>query len=45
MVNDPNEEQKQRVRTLERIDKARRRAEKDKRQQVKRGRSKGGEWD
>ncbi|KAH9850300.1 hypothetical protein C2E23DRAFT_735469 [Lenzites betulinus] len=45
MVNDPSEEQKQRVRGLERIDKARRRAEKDKRQQVKRGRSKGGDWD
>ncbi|KAI0833407.1 hypothetical protein BC628DRAFT_1406453 [Trametes gibbosa] len=45
LVNDPSEEQKQRVRALERIDKARRRAEKDKRQQVKRGRSKGGDWD
>ncbi|KAI0359935.1 hypothetical protein OH77DRAFT_881759 [Trametes cingulata] len=45
LVNEPSEEQKARVRSLERADKARRRLEKDKRKQVKRGRSGGGDWD
>ncbi|KAI0775266.1 hypothetical protein BD413DRAFT_603224 [Trametes elegans] len=46
LVNEPSEEQKQRVRSLERAEKARRRLDKDKRKQVKRGRSGGGgDWD
>ncbi|KAF8071561.1 RF-1 domain-containing protein [Lyophyllum atratum] len=42
--NEPSEEQKKRVATLERADKARRRQEKSYRSEVKKGRSKGG-WD
>ncbi|EIM90891.1 uncharacterized protein STEHIDRAFT_90800 [Stereum hirsutum FP-91666 SS1] len=42
--NEPTEQQKDRVRGLERADKARRRADKDKRSQVKRNRS-GRDWD
>ncbi|KAI0368622.1 hypothetical protein BV20DRAFT_1083326 [Pilatotrama ljubarskyi] len=45
LVNEPSEEQKARVRSLERADKARRRLEKDKRKQIKRGRSGGSDWD
>ncbi|KAG6914999.1 hypothetical protein DXG01_013952 [Tephrocybe rancida] len=42
--NEPSEEQKKRVVSLERAEKARRRQEKSYRSEVKRGRSKGG-WD
>ncbi|KAI0327828.1 hypothetical protein GY45DRAFT_1347532 [Cubamyces sp. BRFM 1775] len=45
LVNEPSEEQKERVRSLQKAEKARRRLEKDKRKQVKRGRSGGGDWD
>ncbi|EIW57497.1 uncharacterized protein TRAVEDRAFT_125523 [Trametes versicolor FP-101664 SS1] len=45
LVNEPSEEQRKRVRDLERADKARRRLDQEKRKQVKRGRSKGGDWD
>ncbi|KAI8980135.1 RF-1 domain-containing protein [Trametes punicea] len=45
LVNEPSEEQRERVRSLERAEKARRRLEKDKRKQIKRGRSGGGDWD
>ncbi|KAI0661670.1 RF-1 domain-containing protein [Cubamyces menziesii] len=45
LVNEPTEEQKERVRSLQKAEKARRRLEKDKRKQVKRDRSGGGEWD
>ncbi|KAI0649167.1 hypothetical protein C8Q79DRAFT_495535 [Trametes meyenii] len=45
LVNEPSEEQKARVRSLEKAEKARRRLDKDKRAQVKRGRSGGRDWD
>ncbi|KAI9057321.1 hypothetical protein FKP32DRAFT_1584111 [Trametes sanguinea] len=46
LVNEPSEEQKERVRSFEKAEKARRRLEKEKRKQVKRGRSGGGgDWD
>jgi len=43
--NEPTEQQKARVRSLERADNARRRAQKDKRSQTKRGRASGKEGD
>ncbi|OJT03363.1 Peptidyl-tRNA hydrolase ICT1, mitochondrial [Trametes pubescens] len=45
LVNEPSEEQRKRVRDLEKADKSRRRLDQEKRKQVKRGRSKGGDWD
>jgi len=45
--NEPSEQQKARVRSLERADTARRRAQKDKRSQIKQGRAngkRGGDW-
>lgn len=45
LVNEPSQEQKARVRRLEKAEKARRRLEKDKRKDVKRSRSHKGEWD
>lgn len=45
LVNEPSEEQRKRVRDLEKADKARRRLDQEKRKQVKRGRSKDGDWD
>ncbi|TBU33587.1 hypothetical protein BD311DRAFT_652166 [Dichomitus squalens] len=45
LVNEPSQEQRERVRQLERADKARRRLEKDKRRDVKRSRSNRGDWD
>ncbi|VDB84717.1 unnamed protein product [Peniophora sp. CBMAI 1063] len=43
IVNEPSEEQKKRVKNLERVDKARRRQEKDRRSDTKKARSK--KWD
>ncbi|KAI0671671.1 hypothetical protein C8Q78DRAFT_1069288 [Trametes maxima] len=45
LVNEPTEEQRARVRALEKSEKARRRLDKDKRAQIKRGRSGGRDWD
>ena len=46
LVNEPSEVQQERVRQLARADKARRRLDKDKRKEVKRGRGGGrGDWD
>ncbi|KAM5530871.1 hypothetical protein V8D89_015456 [Ganoderma adspersum] len=45
LINEPSQEQQDRVRKLERAEKARRRLEKDKRRDVKRGRSHKGDWD
>lgn len=45
LINEPSQEQQDRVRKLEKAEKARRRLEKDKRRDVKRGRSHKGDWD
>ncbi|KAI1797185.1 RF-1 domain-containing protein [Ganoderma leucocontextum] len=45
LINEPSKEQRERVRQLEKSEKARRRLEKDKRTDVKRSRSRRGEWD
>ncbi|KAI0806222.1 hypothetical protein BC629DRAFT_1590626 [Irpex lacteus] len=45
LINEPSEEQKEKVRRLASVEKARRRQEKDRRSAVKRGRSSGGGWD
>ena len=46
VVNGPSEEQKEKVRRLERVESVRRRQEKEKRSAVKRGRSTAaGHWD
>ena len=45
LVNEPSQEQRERVRQLEKAEKARRRLEKDKRRDVKRSRSSRASWD
>ncbi|KAI0710174.1 hypothetical protein C8Q76DRAFT_859098 [Earliella scabrosa] len=46
LVNEPSAEQQERVRKLAQAEKARRRADKDKRKELKRSRSRGGrDWD
>lgn len=45
LVNEPTEEQRERVRDLERAEKARRREDKDKRREVKRSRARRSDWD
>ncbi len=45
LINEPSQEQRERVRRLEKAEKSRRRVDKDKRGDVKRSRSRKGEWD